>query len=174
MSILWDDRSGASLPPEVYSLLADILRRGLALAGGPKTAEISVSLVTRDEIRQLNHQYRDNDTETDVLSFPFSDAETSTDTSSRTRTRTRARSSLRTHRRRRVKPEALGDIVICTAVAEEQAVLYGHSFTRELAFLAAHGLLHLLGYDHMDAQSERAMRALQTQILQEAGMSVEK
>jgi len=104
--------------------------------------EVSVSFVTPEEIRTLNHDYRGKDSETDVLSFPGFPGSS-----------------------------ALGDIVICVAVAKQQAEEYNHSFERELTFLAIHGLLHLLGYDHEIPQDETLMRAKQAKIMEEIGVA---
>ena len=65
----------------------------------------------------------------------------------------------------------LGDIMICYDRATEQAKEYGHSLTRELSFLAVHGVLHLLGYDHMTEADERIMREKQTAILESRGVT---
>lgn len=65
----------------------------------------------------------------------------------------------------------LGDIIICTDVAAEQAEQYGHSFERELGFLALHGFLHLLGYDHMTEEDEKVMFGRQKDILNQFGLT---
>ena len=74
-----------------------------------------------------------------------------------------------------VNPETdlvnIGDIVICLERAKEQAKEYGHSLKRELAFLSLHGLLHLLGYDHIEPEDEKQMIALQKEILDQAGIT---
>lgn len=100
-------------------------------------AEISLTLVSLEEIRELNRDYRDVDRETDVLSFPqFESVED--------------------------MPEfgelCLGDVVICLDKVEEQAKEFGHSFERELIYLFVHSLLHLLGYDHMEEDEKKEMR----------------
>ena len=64
----------------------------------------------------------------------------------------------------------LGDIMICFARAEAQAAEYGHSLKREICFLALHGTLHLLGYDHMDSESEKTMYGIQNEILDDMGI----
>ena len=64
----------------------------------------------------------------------------------------------------------IGDIVICRVRTKQQAKEYGHSILREFCFLALHGLLHLLGYDHIQKQDEEVMFPLQRQILQKAGL----
>ena len=68
-------------------------------------------------------------------------------------------------------PRVLGDIIICTNVAEEQADSFGHSFERELGFLALHGFLHLLGYDHMNEEDEKVMFSRQDTILNAYGLT---
>lgn len=153
MTLLIENRSESTLPPDIEHILTETLRLGLAHATAPAEVEISLSFVTPEEIRSLNNEYRGQDRETDVLSFPFYEP----------------------WEIRELKPNpggetALGDIVICPPVAEAQAVAYGHSYIRELAFLAVHSLLHLLGYDHEDAEEERVMTEAQEAILQKAGI----
>ena len=102
-------------------------------------AEISVTFVDNAQIKELNKQYRDKDIETDVLSFPMGengvydkDIETGA--------------------------QILGDVVISMEKARDQAELYGHSFQREVGYLTAHSVLHLLGYDHIDNMERVRMR----------------
>ena len=142
MEIYWDN-----LPDGCEELLTSLIKRGLEYIGAPLKAEISVSFVDRDEIKKLNRQYRDIDRDTDVLSFPFTKPE-----------EWQKDSDL---------PIALGDIIICTDVAKEQAEIYGHSPERELGFLTVHGLLHLAGYDHTEPGEEEQMRQAQREILGE-------
>ena len=94
-------------------------------------AELSVTFVDKDEIQNINKMYRDKDKVTDVISFALEEDEPEIDMNELD------------------IPRVLGDIIICTDVAHEEAENYGHSFERELGFLALHGFLHLLGYDHM-------------------------
>ena len=72
------------------------------------------------------------------------------------------------------KGEYLGDIAVNLDAARRQGQTYGHGLTRELAFLCAHGMLHLLGYDHMEPVEEREMRALQNDIMNQLGLSVKE
>ncbi|MBU7216769.1 rRNA maturation RNase YbeY [Staphylococcus gallinarum] len=114
-------------------------------------AELSVTFVDKDEIQEINKTYRDKDKVTDVISFALEEDEpeiTGLD-----------------------MPRVLGDIIICTDVANEQAKSYGHSFERELGFLALHGFLHLLGYDHMNETDEQEMFGRQDQILNAYGLT---
>lgn len=116
-------------------------------------AEVSISLVTNDEIQQLNKEYRGKDMPTDVLSFAMEEMgedemEIFADG----------------------MPTMLGDIIISVDKIQEQADDLGHSFDRELGFLVTHGLLHLLGYDHMEAEEEKNMFERQQVLLDTFGL----
>lgn len=137
--------------------ITKVLEAALAHLSQPsEQLEVSVSFVGEDEIRELNKEYRNNDNVTDVLSFP---AVENPD---------RGVINVEEHAAD-LNPETwllnLGDIIICLPRAKEQAKEYGHSLKREVAFLALHSLLHLLGYDHMIPEDEQQMTALQTEIL---------
>ena len=112
---------------------------------------ISVSLVDNDFIHEMNRDYRGIDRPTDVISFAFLDNED--------------RETLYKSK----EPVCLGDIYISVDKAREQAAEYGHSIKRELSFLFVHGLLHLLGYDHMNEADEAVMFKLQDEILPKEG-----
>ncbi|AUS09457.1 rRNA maturation RNase YbeY [Laceyella sacchari] len=114
--------------------------------------EVSVTIVDNERIHQLNKEYRDVDRPTDVLSFPLwePDEEWVID-----------------EEEERV---ALGDIVISLPKAKEQAEAYGHTLDREVGFLAVHGFLHLLGYDHETKEEEEEMFAKQEEILSLVGL----
>lgn len=112
--------------------------------------EISVTFVGLDEIHQLNREYRGVDRPTDVLSFPqFEDLDEEIPD---------------------VGEICLGDVVICRDKAEEQANEFGHSFERELVYLFTHSILHLLGYDHMETDEKRLMRAREEEIMEKIGL----
>ncbi|KKI54470.1 MAG: rRNA maturation RNase YbeY [Staphylococcus equorum] len=114
-------------------------------------AELSVTFVDKTEIQEINKMYRDKDKVTDVISFALEEDEPEIIGLD--------------------MPRVLGDIIICTDVAQEQADSYGHSFERELGFLALHGFLHLLGYDHIDEEDEKEMFGRQDQILNAYGLT---
>lgn len=116
-------------------------------------AELSISFVNEEEIQNFNSGYRDKDKVTDVISFALEDEDDNLVHEEAFRT--------------------LGDIVICTDIAKEQADDYGHSYRRELLFLSLHGFLHLLGYDHMETNEEKEMNQLQDDILEAFGVSRE-
>ena len=111
----------------------------------------NVIIVSTEKIHELNKTYRNIDRPTDVISFALEDDETFVKTDYR----------------------VLGDIYICLDKAKEQAIEYGHSFKREICFLSIHGLLHLLGYDHMTKEDEEIMFGLQDKILNEYGITRE-
>ena len=123
--------------------------------------EVNVSFVKESEIQQINNATRQIDKVTDVLSYPTVSNPTRGILSSADFCGL-------------INPQnnacMLGDIVICTAVAKRQAKEYGHSFKREVCFLALHGLLHLLGFDHIEPQDEKQMTQLQKEILDKFGV----
>ncbi|MGM8214145.1 rRNA maturation RNase YbeY [Bacillaceae bacterium W0354] len=118
-----------------------------------ENAEMSITFVNNDEIQSINKQYRGKDQPTDVISFALEElGEDEIEV---------VGESLPVH---------LGDIIISVERAKEQASEYDHSFERELGFLAVHGFLHLLGYDHQTVEEEKEMFERQENILQEFGL----
>ena len=108
----------------------------------------NIIIVDEDKIKEINREYRNKDSITDVISFALEDDA----------------SFIKTDMR------ILGDIYICLKRAQDQAIEYEHSFLRELSFLTIHGLLHLLGYDHMKEEDEKIMFKLQEMILNGYGI----
>ncbi len=127
---------------KLYELLAFALKREKL-----DNVEFNVIFVDSNTIHDINKTYRNVDRVTDVISFALEDNKTI-----------------------ELDHRLLGDIYICVERAEEQAKEYGHSFLRELAFLTIHGLLHLLGYDHMEKEEEQIMFQKQEDILNEFGI----
>ena len=115
---------------------------------GIDDVEFNVILVDNNKIREINREYRKKDTETDVISFALEDYDKVIYNDIR----------------------VLGDIYISLEKAKEQSIEYGHSYIREIAFLSVHGLLHLLGYDHMNKEEEKKMMKKQEDILNEYGI----
>ena len=109
---------------------------------------LSVTIVDNDYIHEINRTYRHIDRPTDVISFAFLDDNPNRDNLLQSK-----------------QMVVLGEIYISYQKAEEQASAYGHSLERELKFLFVHGLLHLLGYDHMTEEDEKVMFRLQDEIL---------
>jgi probable rRNA maturation factor len=117
-------------------------------------SEVSVTFVSNERIQEINREYRDKDMPTDVISFAMEElGEGEVELSGIE------------------MPRILGDIVISIPRTKEQAEEYGHSFQRELGFLAVHGFLHLLGFDHMTEDEEKEMFTLQKEILNEYGLT---
>lgn len=131
------------------NLLRNILTFAYKKENITNDIEVSITIVTNEEIHQLNREYRNIDAPTDVLSFEMNDPYVELDDEL---------SNI---------PIPIGDIVISIDKVEEQAKAYNHSFERELAFLTVHGFLHLLGYTHDDENEEKIMFAKQEQILKE-------
>lgn len=130
---------------KLYELLEFTLKRERL-----ENVEFNIIFVDSNTIHEINKNYRNVDRVTDVISFALEDNETI-----------------------KLDHRVLGDIYICIERAEEQAKEYGHSFLRELSFLTIHGLLHLLGYDHMEQEEEKIMFQKQEDILNEFGITRE-
>ncbi|AMJ39900.1 MAG TPA: rRNA maturation RNase YbeY [Clostridium sp.] len=153
MTILIDNRTEEAFSLELSQTIEKIIIDSLAYEGFEMPCEVSVSIVDNEEIHQINRQFRDIDRATDVLSFPlltFEEGEIP-DLNEK-------------------EEVLLGDIIISLERAREQAEEYGHSLKREIAFLTAHSMLHLLGYDHMEEEEEKEMFAKQREILNKAGI----
>ncbi|PSA93946.1 rRNA maturation RNase YbeY [Bacillus atrophaeus] len=143
-----------SVAEEMLREVEKLLQFAAEREGVQDQAEVSVTIVTNDEIQQINKEYRGKDTPTDVISF-----------------------ALEEEGEGEVEivgaemPPVLGDIIISADRTKEQAEEYGHSFLRELGFLAVHGFLHLLGYDHMTKEQEEEMFTKQKDLLDNYGLT---
>ena len=115
----------------------------------PEKADVSVSFVEPEEIQELNRTYRDKDAVTDVLSFPQYEDLSEVD---------------------ELEEICLGDVVICTERAKEQAEEFGHSIERELVYLFVHSICHLLGYDHETEEEREEMRQLEEAAMSHIGL----
>ena len=142
-----------------YAKLAeDVIAFCLSHENFPYEAEVSVSIVSKEEIHEINKKFRQVDRPTDVLSFPMLEFEYPGDFSSET-----FENSLTTSFES--QELLLGDIVLCTDIIKSQAKEYGHSEKREFSFLVVHSLLHLLGYDHMEEEERVQMEEHQREIM---------
>ena len=110
-----------------------------------KNPLLNVVIVDNKKIREINKEYRNKDSVTDVISFAFEEVKDVNYEDVR----------------------FLGEIYISYERCKEQASEYGHTVRREFCYLAVHGLLHLLGYDHMNEEDKKVMRALEEEILNE-------
>ncbi|MCI8608020.1 MAG: rRNA maturation RNase YbeY [Firmicutes bacterium] len=154
MKLYFEEEQGAC--QEILQVMERAAEMATALEGFTEEererTQVSLTFVGLEEIHQLNRTYRQVDSPTDVLSFPqFDDLND--------------------------LPEegeiVLGDVVICTEKAREQAEEFGHSYERELVYLFVHSVLHLLGYDHMEEEDKREMRQREEQIMKEVGLTRE-
>jgi probable rRNA maturation factor len=140
------------ITPPMEQIVKSVLNKAAEVYGIEPYTEVSVVLADDEYIHQLNRQYRGKDCPTDVLSFALNEGE---------------------------EPEVidgpkevlLGDIIISLETATRQAEEYGHSLERELSYLTVHGILHLLGYDHMTEDEKKEMRQEEEHILSFLGIT---
>ena len=123
----------------------------------PEDTEMSVTFMDNAAIQVINRDYRDKDQPTDVISFALEEE-------------TEEELPIIFDDEMPAMPRNLGDIMISVERAKEQASEYGHSYDRELGFLALHGFLHINGYDHMTPEDEKEMFGLQKEILDAYGL----
>lgn len=128
-----------------------IIEQALKTLGIEDDVEVSCELVDDERIHEINREYRHIDRSTDVISFAMEDNDQFYVEG---------------------MPRTLGDIFISVDHAKKQAEEYGHSLRREMCFLFTHGILHLLGYDHMTDEQEKEMFGLQDEIL--GALSIER
>ncbi|RKD27617.1 probable rRNA maturation factor [Caminicella sporogenes DSM 14501] len=151
MDVIVDNRQNKiQLNDKLINLVKKVVEKCLNEEGIKQDVEISISFVDNNEIRELNKNFRDKDTKTDVLSFPQYD-------------NIEMIKSLDTK-------IILGDIVISLEKAREQSVEYGHTFEREVAFLTAHSMYHLFGFDHDTEENTKIMRQKEEKVLKDLGI----
>lgn len=150
--IISNDQKDVKIPTGVRMLVRRCCNAVLVNENFSGSAEVSVTFVNDEQIRELNRQYRNIDKSTDVLSFPLGiDGvyDINNDTGA----------------------QMLGDIVISMQHAVDQAEMYGHSLQREIGFLTVHSMLHLLGYDHESGGLEMVrMREKEETVLTQLGL----
>lgn len=151
-TLLNNIQTAHSLSDDQLGLITAVLDFGLGRFDKAE-AEVSLVLVDNDYIQELNLEYRGIDQPTDVLSFAMEEGEEMV--------------VLADPEDGEPMPELLGDIYISVERAREQAESYGHTFERELSYLAVHGLLHLMGFDHQNPEDTTLMRAEEEKVLQE-------
>ncbi|KUO78301.1 MAG: rRNA maturation factor [Desulfosporosinus sp. BRH_c37] len=147
LDIAWEEES--ILPEQRESLVAMLnqaIEEGIRISNRSDEAEVSLMLVDDQRIHALNLEYRGVDRPTDVLSFALQE-------------------EMEEEPNSEFEDEMLGDIVISVPRARAQAVEYGHSFERELVYLAVHGTLHLLGYDHEEEADKQEMRQKEEDVM---------
>lgn len=151
-----NDQEKIDLSEYMEKRLHDGLNAVAHLHGLDDMTEVDITIVDDEEIHTLNREYRNVDRPTDVLSFALDEGEED-------------------------EPELidgpeehlLGDIIISAETAQRQGEEFGHGLEREIVYLAVHGLLHLLGYDHMTDEDKKIMRAKEEEALREIRLSEE-
>ena len=164
MTLFLENETGEDLPFDMEDTARLVCEQALEQEGCPYEVQVNLLLVDNESIRQMNRECRDIDRATDVLSFPNVDFETEgvfdidEDVEADY-----------------FDPDTgeliLGDICISLDKVREQAEEFGHSLRREYAFLIAHSMLHLCGYDHMEPEEAARMEAKQEEILQTLGIT---
>ncbi|MBM7697981.1 rRNA maturation RNase YbeY [Kurthia huakuii] len=153
LSIDFLDETG-KITTQDLELVEGLLQHAAKIEQVEDGTELSVTFVTNEAIHEINKEYRHKDAPTDVISFALEElgeGETAIIAEG--------------------MPRILGDVIISIDRTREQAEEFGHSFERELGFLAVHGLLHVLGYDHMVPEDEKIMFGKQDEILESYGLS---
>lgn len=158
MTFIIEYESKKQLEFDYKELVNKVIIACLNMEACPYEVELSILFIDNDEIKEINREYRDINTATDVLSFPAVTFNTIGDY-------TKLEDSYADY----FNPESgelfLGDIAISIEKAIEQANEYGHSIEREIGFLIAHSVYHLLGYDHMSEAEANLMESKQSQVL---------
>lgn len=168
MTVFFDKETENELSFDYEALLEKVIKSAVKTEHCPYECEVNLSLVGNEEIRTLNQEFRGLDVPTDVLSFPMIDYKEPADFSHL------GTADANTKYFNLESGELmLGDIVISLERAVEQAKEYGHSIERELAFLTAHSMLHLMGYDHEEEEERELMEEKQEKILQDLGITRE-
>lgn len=159
MTINIENEATEELSFDYRTLIGQVIEKALDYEDCPYEAEINVVLTNNEGIHEINQRFRQIDAPTDVLSFPMVEYKEPSDFS-----------EVEDYVEDYFNPETgelmLGDIMISIDKVKEQAVSYGHSLERELAFLTAHSMLHLCGYDHMVEEERIVMEQKQKEILE--------
>ncbi len=166
MTVLFERDGEEEIGFDYESLLIKVVEEALWQEQCPYECEVNVRLTENEGIRRLNQEFRDLDVPTDVLSFPMVEYEVPADFSQLDSPEAQVM-----YFNLDTKELLLGDIVISLERAREQSEEYGHSLERELAFLTAHSMLHLMGYDHMEDGEREVMEDKQERILQNLGIT---
>lgn len=162
MTLYFENEGNLELDLAYESLATKVIDAAIDYVGCPYEAEVNLLLTMNDEIRKMNQEFREIDKATDVLSFPMVSYEEAGDF------------SFLEEDDSYFHPDTgelmLGDIVISKEKVVSQAEEYGHSIKREYAFLIAHSMLHLFGYDHMEEEEREEMEQMQREILEQVNI----
>lgn len=153
LDLYFEDVTG-SVSDDIVDLVTSVLNHAAKMENCNENTEVSVTFMNDEEIKIVNAEYRGKDSATDVISFALEEM---------------GEGEVAIVQQQGM-PVVLGDIVISVETAKRQASEYGHDLRREIGFLALHGFLHLLGYDHMTEADEKAMFGRQDAILSSLGL----
>lgn len=163
VTVFFEEEGDMSLPLPCEELAVRVAGAALDFVGCPYQAQVNLLLTMNDPIREMNREFRQIDRATDVLSFPMIEYEVP------------GEFDFLEEEEECFDPESgelvLGDIVISKEKVVAQAEEYGHSIEREYAFLIAHSVLHLTGYDHIEEEERTVMEAKQREILELLGIT---
>lgn len=150
--ILWEiEEYESDIDSALQKTLSDIIVYAMKTEHLTGDYEVSLSVVSAEQIRELNANFRQIDRITDVLSFPMYERE--------------ELDEIEEKKEYEDYEVNIGDIVLCYDRAVEQAKEYGHSLKREICYLVTHSIFHLLGYDHMEEEEKQMMRTREEQVL---------
>ena len=163
MTLNFEYETDITLNLDYEDIITKVVNTSLDMEDCPYEVELNVILTDNNEIQQINREHRNIDSPTDVLSFPMVDYDSASDFS-----------KLEENADSYFHPESgellLGDIIISVEKVMEQAEEFGHTIERELAFLTAHSMMHLFGYDHMEDEERQVMEERQENVLKELGI----
>lgn len=166
MTILIEKETDDEIGFDYQETLKNVILKSIEIENCPYECEVNITFTNDSGIQRLNQDFRGIDRPTDVLSFPMADYNPPANFSILESDDTTAQY---------FNPESgellLGDIVISTERAKKQAKEYGHSLKREICFLTAHSMLHLMGYDHMTDRDREEMESKQDEILNALGIT---
>ena len=166
MTILMENEQDLDIGFDYEKILGQVIEKTLEQEKCPYECEVNLTFTDNERIRNINREFRELDVPTDVLSFPMIEY-----TSPADYTILESDDAVAVY----FNPESgellLGDIVISVERAVEQAKTYGHTLKREICFLTAHSMLHLLGYDHMEDEERIVMEEKQEEILDAIGIT---
>lgn len=157
MTLNFEYETKIPLECDYKEIITKVIKKSIHYESCPYEVEVNCVLTDNEEIRIINQEYRSIDSPTDVLSFPMIDYQTPSDFANLVESYDNFNPD--------TKELLLGDIVISVEKVIEQSNMYGHSMERELAFLTAHSMLHLFGYDHMVDEERVVMEKKQEEIL---------
>lgn len=164
MTLNFEYETDIALNLDYEDIISKVVNTSLDMEECPYEVELNIILTDNNEIQQINREHRTIDSPTDVLSFPMVDYDSPSDFS-----------KLEENADSYFHPETgellLGDIIISVEKVMEQAEEFGHTIERELAFLTAHSMMHLFGYDHMEDEERLVMEERQEKVLKILGIN---